>query len=320
MITLLTAVSTGQAITFWICAVLAIVGAIGVVASARPVYSALFLALVMMALAALYASLEAEFLFVVQIIVYTGAVLMLFLFVIMLLGVTSRDSLVETLKFHRVPSLIAAFGLVLLLTLATGQAITSDPVGLTEATADGYMQSLAQVIFQRYVIAFEATAGLLITAALAAMVLAHPRRLTPKPDQETRMKNRLRAFRERGLTPASLPATGVMARHNSMAVPALLPEGSPAPDSVSATVADRVVLPTTQELTGPMVETLTELGQDVPPVLAQTASSVPELESGTDGANAAPTAGTESAPVEATAADAGPAEPDTTPEDKAATK
>jgi len=248
----LTPLVTGQEIVFWICAVLAVIGAVGVIASRRPVYSALHLALVMVALAAIYASLEAEFLFAVQIIVYTGAVLMLFLFVIMLVGVSTADPLVETLRGHRGAAIVAGVGLVVLLGLATGNAITSEPVGLEAATEQGYVQSLAQLIFQRYVIPFEATAALLITAALAAMVIAHPERLRPKREQPIRLQDRLRAYADRGVPPTPLPNSGVTSQHNSIATPALLPDGSIAPGSVSTTVATRVTVATPEQLTGPV--------------------------------------------------------------------
>jgi NADH-quinone oxidoreductase subunit J len=259
----MTLLITGQAVTFWICAVLATAGAVGVVTSRRPVYSALCLALVMVSLAAIYASLQAEFLFAVQIIVYTGAVLMLFLFVIMLVGVTTHDQLVETLKGHRIAATIAAFAFLGLVVLAVGNAITSAPAGLTEVEADGYIQALAQLLFQRYVIAFEATAALLITAAVAAMVLAHPKRLAPKPDQTARRQERLEAYLRAGKHPGPLPASGVTARHNSLATPALLPDGTIAPDSVSPTVAGRVVVASAAELTGPLGATRAALAAGV---------------------------------------------------------
>ncbi|MDR1266560.1 MAG: NADH-quinone oxidoreductase subunit J [Propionibacteriaceae bacterium] len=271
---------SGQAVTFWICAVIAIVGAVGVVASSKPVYSALCLALVMVALAAIYASLQADFLFAVQIIVYTGAVLMLFLFVIMLVGVSSRDHLAETLKGHRVAAIVAAVALVALLALATGNALTDQPVGLDAIEADGYLQALAQLIFQRYVIAFEATAALLITAAVAAMVLAHPKRLRPKPGQAALMGERLAAYAASGRHPGPLPASGVTAQHNSLATPALLPDGAVALQSVSATVASRMPPASPDELIGPLAATLAAMNQPaaLPPGPSSTAS--PPGESG----------------------------------------
>ncbi|MDR1807979.1 MAG: NADH-quinone oxidoreductase subunit J [Propionibacteriaceae bacterium] len=275
---LLLLVSTGQTVAFWICAVLAVIAAVGVIASSRPIYSALCLAVVMVSLAALYASLQAEFLFAVQIIVYTGAVLMLFLFVIMMVGVTTHETLVETLRGHRVPALVAGGCLVVLLALATGNVVTSDPAGLDTVQEEGYIQALAQLIFQRYVIPFEATAALLITAAVAAMVLAHPKRLAPKPDQTTRLRERLAAYAATGAHPGPAPASGVTARHNSMATPALLPDGTVAEASVTPTLVSRVGLRTPEELTGPMQSAVKAL-EGGPSVILSTPSASPSAPS-----------------------------------------
>jgi NADH-quinone oxidoreductase subunit J len=91
----------GESITFWVLAVVSVIAALGLVFSRRAVYSALMLGVVMFSLAVLYAVQDAPFLAAVQIIVYTGAVMMLFLFVLMLVGVDSSDSLVETIRGQR---------------------------------------------------------------------------------------------------------------------------------------------------------------------------------------------------------------------------
>lgn len=108
-------VSTSEAIAFWILAPLALIGALGVVASAKAVYSALFLASTMVVLAIFYIVQGAVFLGVVQIVVYTGAVMMLFLFVLMLVGVDSSDSLVESLRGHRIAAIVVGLGFGVLL-------------------------------------------------------------------------------------------------------------------------------------------------------------------------------------------------------------
>jgi len=84
---------TGASIAFWMLAPVMVLGALGMILARKPVHSALSLAAVMISLAVQYAAQEAPFLFVVQIIVYTGAILMLFLFVLMLVGVDIRESL-----------------------------------------------------------------------------------------------------------------------------------------------------------------------------------------------------------------------------------
>jgi len=250
---------SGTAVVFWICAVLAILGAVGLVTFHKPVYCALCLALVMISLAVIYASLGAPFLFAVQIIVYTGAILMLFLFVIMLVGVSSEDSFTSTLKGHGVAVALAGVGILALLVLAVFQAGLSAPVGLDDANAGGNVQGLAQLIFSKYVVAFESTAALLITAAVAAMVLAHPEIIKKKPGQAERAAASLAAFVDSGVSPAPRPNSGVFARHNSIATPALLPNGSIAQDSVSRVVSDRIPLPSPEDLWAPHDEALTAI-------------------------------------------------------------
>ena len=98
-----------------------VLGALGMILARKPVHSALCLAAVMISLAVQYAAQDAPFLFAVQIIVYTGAILMLFLFVLMLVGVDTADSLVETIKGQRVLAVLAGLGFGSLLFFAVGQ-------------------------------------------------------------------------------------------------------------------------------------------------------------------------------------------------------
>jgi NADH-quinone oxidoreductase subunit J len=222
-------VSTGETVAFWVLGPLAAVAAVMMVVSRKAVHSALFLAGVMLSLAGLYAIQDAPFLAAAQVIVYTGAVLMLFLFVLMLVGVDSSDSLVETLRGQRVAALGVGVGFVVLVTGAVYRATRDvSGVGLEQAQPDGNVQALARLLFTKYVFAFEATAALLITAALGAMVLAHKERAEPKLSQREMAKKR---FREKH--PHPLPGPGVYAGHHSNATPALLPDGSEAPGSVS---------------------------------------------------------------------------------------
>jgi NADH-quinone oxidoreductase subunit J len=226
-------------ITFWILAPIMVVAALGMVLARKPVHSALLLAVVMISLAILYARLDAPFLFAVQIIVYTGAVLMLFLFVLMLVGVGSSDSLVETLRGQRVAAALVGVLFAVLLTIGVSQATFATAVGLDEANADGNVPAVAQLLFSKYVWAFEVTSALLITAALGAMVLAHRERLTPKPTQKDVMLQRMRDYADRGVHPGPLPNPGAFARHNSVDTPALLPDGNPSELSISRVMRAR---------------------------------------------------------------------------------
>ncbi|MGZ4198628.1 MAG: NADH-quinone oxidoreductase subunit J [Actinomycetes bacterium] len=225
---------TGEAVLFWLLAPLAVLAALGMLFSKKAVHSALLLALTMMCLAAFYLALDAPFLGVVQVVVYTGAVMMLFLFVLMLVGVDSGDSLVETLRGQRVAAIVAAIGFGALLIFSIGDVVVTN-VGLDKANADGNVQGLADLIFSRYVYAFEVTSALLITAALGAMILAHRERLERPMTQRQRSEQRFRG----GVHPAPLPGPGVYARHNAVDTPALLPDGTPADVSVSRVLVAR---------------------------------------------------------------------------------
>ncbi|WP_347347576.1 NADH-quinone oxidoreductase subunit J [Nigerium sp.] len=232
---------TGTEVTFWICAPLMVLGALGLVLFRKAVHSVLSMVVVMINLAVLYAALDGPFLFVVQIIVYTGAIMMLFLFVLMLVGVDKPDSAVETIHGQRILGIIIAVALAALLIYAIGGAVTQPPVGMDAANAaeGGNVPSLAGVLFVRYMFVFELTAALLITAAVGAMVLAHHTRVTPKAGQRVLSDERMRAYAERGEHPGTLPSSGVFATNNSIGAPALLPDGSVAERSVSRTLVIR---------------------------------------------------------------------------------
>jgi NADH-quinone oxidoreductase subunit J len=190
------------------------------------------LAVVMLSLAILYAVAGAPFLAFVQIIVYTGAVLMLFLFVLMIVGVRSAESLRETIRGQRLAAGVAGIALLVLLSLIIGHAAIGPaaPAGAGFGTSN--VQSLARLIFTTYVFPFEVTSALLITAALGAMVLAHRERTSPKPTQRELARQRMSSAH-----PTPLPGPGVYARHNAVDMPALLPDGSPSRLSVSPVIA-----------------------------------------------------------------------------------
>jgi NADH-quinone oxidoreductase subunit J len=215
--------SGGEAVLFWVLAPISVLGALGLVFARKAVHAALGTALVMINLGVFYIAQNADFLGIVQIFVYTGAVMMLFLFVLMLVGVDSSDSLVETIKGQKVAGFLLALGLGGVLIAAIGSVTFASPIGLTGANADGNVSGMANLIFGRYVWVFEVTSALLITAALGAMVLAHRERLAPRPTQREWSERR---FRE-GKYVAGLPAPGVFARRNAVGTPALLPGGTP---------------------------------------------------------------------------------------------
>jgi NADH-quinone oxidoreductase subunit J len=224
-------VSTGEAFAFWILGSIAVIGALGMVLARNAVHSALWLVLTMLCLGFLYVVNSAPFLGAVQIIVYTGAIMMLFLFVLMLVGRDASDSLIETLRGQRVAAIILGVGFAALIGTGLARALgDTTTVGLTQANADGNVQGLARLLFTRYVFAFEVTSALLITAAVGAMVLAHVERAKADiADQVTRMTRRFRP----GNYPGAKAGPGVYANTMSVAAPARLPDGAGSERSIS---------------------------------------------------------------------------------------
>jgi len=225
----------GEQILFWVLAPVTVLAATGLLFAKKAVHAALGMALVMINLGIFYIAQDADFLGIIQIFVYTGAVMMLFLFVLMLVGVDSSDSLVETIRGQRIAALVAGLGFGVLLILGLGNAAVTGFAGVGQANAGGNVPALAQLIFTRYVFAFEITSALLITAALGAMVLAHRERIGPRRTQRELSRERFRAGGQ--VTP--LPPPGFYARHNAVDTPALLPDGTPAELSVSRVLVAR---------------------------------------------------------------------------------
>ncbi len=229
--------TTAEAVLFWVLAVVALVGAIGVVAAPKAVYSAMFLASTMIALAVLYIAQDALFLGIVQVVVYTGAVMMLFLFVVMLIGVDLSESLVETIRGQRIAAIVVGVGFGVLLIAGIGNVSVAGFTGLAQANANGNVQGLAALIFTKYLWAFELTGALLITAALGAMVLAHRERWERRKTQRELATERFRP----GGHATTMPNPGVYARHNAVNVPARLPDGTGSALSVSTVLHNQPV-------------------------------------------------------------------------------
>ncbi len=221
---------------YWILAIASVGAALAMILVRRAVHCALMLAVVMLALATMYAMQGAPFLAFVQIIVYTGAVLMLFLFVIMLIGISSADSVTETIKGQRLAAALVAIGFFVILILGIGHAALGPATPSSVATQSSNLTGLATLIFTTYVFPFEVTGALLITAALGAMVLAHRERTSPKPTQRDLAARRLASGQ---LAPD--PSPGVYALHDAADRPALLPDGSTSDLSVSPTLSQREV-------------------------------------------------------------------------------
>jgi NADH-quinone oxidoreductase subunit J len=227
--------STGEAFQFWVLGTVAVIGALCTVFMKKAVHSALCLAGTMIVLAVFYLANGAYFLGIVQIVVYTGAIMMLFLFVVMLVGVTAADSLKETIKGQRWLALLCGIGFGILLMAGIGNASLKEFDGLGRANANGNVEGLAAHIFTKYVFAFEITGALLITAAIGAMVLTHRERTERAKTQRELSEQRVRE----GTYVPPLPAPGVYARHNAVDIAGLLPDGTPSELTVSKTLRER---------------------------------------------------------------------------------
>jgi NADH-quinone oxidoreductase subunit J len=227
--------STGESVAFWILGPMALGGGLGMIFARNAVHSALFLVLTMFSLGVLYMVQQAPFLGFVQIIVYTGAIMMLFLFVLMLVGRDSSDSVVEVLRGQRLAAAALGIGIGGLIIGALARSIRNvTPTGLNTPDANGgkgNVYNIGRLLFTDYLFPFELTSALLITAAVGAMILGYvDRHVRGKRTQKELVVARFRGEHDR---PSPLPGPGVFATSNSVATPALLPDGSVAPESLS---------------------------------------------------------------------------------------
>ena len=174
---LLLGVTAVDATTFAVAAVIVLAGAIGVVVSRNPVHSALALVMTLFGVAVLFVEERANFLAAVQVIVYAGAIVVLFLFVIMFLGVDrSEDVAAEPLRFQRPIAVgLVALALIGLLVLAEGARwATGAPsvAGAARGQPGGNVAALGRAVFTTYLFPFEATAALLVIAVVGAVFLS----------------------------------------------------------------------------------------------------------------------------------------------------
>jgi NADH-quinone oxidoreductase subunit J len=157
-----------DAILFYVFGAFALAGAVVVVAQRNPLYSAFALVVVLCSLSGIYALLEAPFIAVLQIIVYAGAIMVLFLFVLMLLNVRREDRRPETRTLK-----IVALGLVVLLVVQVGAVLTAAGLPAGTAPLDGSVAGVARTLFSReYLYVFEATSVLILSALVGAVALA----------------------------------------------------------------------------------------------------------------------------------------------------
>jgi NADH-quinone oxidoreductase subunit J len=166
--------STEQAelVVFIVLAPLAVVTALGMVLSRNAVYSALLLVVNFFCLAGFYVLLEAQFVAAVQVIVYAGAIMVLFLFVLMLLGIGNDEAVRETIRGQRPAAVLLTLGLLVAIAGAVFAGVfDAEPVSLAVANEGGNTQAVGRILFTRYTFAFETAGVLLVVAAVGALVL-----------------------------------------------------------------------------------------------------------------------------------------------------
>lgn len=165
---------------FLILALLAVAGALAMVMAPNPIHSALMLVFTLMATAGIFLTLGAQFLAVVQVIVYAGAIMVLFVFVIMLLNLKKGEG--GELELHRLGAsqsvgiglaalLLMQLGL-LALTARSATTIPAHPAGTLEAEAGGHSQAIGLLLYGKYLLPFEIASVLLLVAIIGAVALS----------------------------------------------------------------------------------------------------------------------------------------------------
>ncbi|MDR0945857.1 MAG: NADH-quinone oxidoreductase subunit J [Bifidobacteriaceae bacterium] len=221
-----TGVSTAQMVLFWIVGIIAVLAALGLIFARRAVYAAGCLIVTMVCLAVLYVSMDAPFLGIAQVVVYTGAIMMLFVFVLMLVGVDVSDSFTELIRGQRAWSIICGLGLVLVLGGVAWRATLPATIGFQKDQDN--ITTITNALFGDFPFTLEVTGTLLIVAALGAVTITHRQRLTARRGQAELAVSRVAA----GTQVSPLPAPGVYAGYNASDVPALDPSGNVIEQSV----------------------------------------------------------------------------------------
>ena len=215
------AMGPGESVLFWVLAPLIVAAASCLLFVKRAVYAAVALAGVMIGLAFFYVACGAPFLGVAQVVVYTGAIMMLFVFVLMLVGIDSVDSPIEVIRGHRVVCAICGLGLASLLGGVIARTALQAPLGIADPGPGGNPKAVATVIFEQFPFTLEVVGTLLIVAAVGAVMLTHRVRMRPREGQKELSIQRIFS----GGPVAPPPAPGVVARHNAVDIAAVDAQG-----------------------------------------------------------------------------------------------
>ncbi|MGN6295938.1 MAG: NADH-quinone oxidoreductase subunit J family protein [Ginsengibacter sp.] len=156
-------------ILFWFLTVLALSGAIGVVASKNPIYSVLSLIVVFFAISGHYVLMNAQFLAIVNIIVYAGAIMVLFLFVIMMINLNAETEPVKNI-YMKMAGIISGLTLMIVLVAALSHSENATIV-MKQGTGIGLTENLGKALFNDYVIPFEISSVLFLSAMVGAILI-----------------------------------------------------------------------------------------------------------------------------------------------------
>ena len=156
-------------ILFWFLSVLALVGAIGVISSKNPIYSVLWLIVVFFAISGHYVLMNAQFLAIVNIIVYAGAIMVLFLFVVMLMNLNTDSEPIKNV-YLKMAGVISGMALMIVLVAALSHSETQNIV-MMKGTNIGLIENLGKTLFNQYVVPFEISSVLFLSAMVGAIVI-----------------------------------------------------------------------------------------------------------------------------------------------------
>jgi NADH-quinone oxidoreductase subunit J len=156
-------------IVFWFLTVLALIAAVGVVSSKNPIYSVLWLIVVFFAISGHYILMNAQFLAIVNIIVYAGAIMVLFLFVVMLMNLNSDAEPVKNV-YMKMAGIISGLTLMIVLVAALSTAETQNVI-IRPGTSVGLIENLGKALFNKYVVPFEISSILFLSAMVGAIVI-----------------------------------------------------------------------------------------------------------------------------------------------------
>jgi len=160
------------AILFWFLSALAIVGALMVVVSKNPVHSILYLIITFFAISGHYVLLNAQFIAIVNIIVYAGAIMVLFLFVVMLMNLNAESEPPQKKRYLHFAGIIAGCSLMLVLVAALKSSNTSTELIQMKDGDVGLISNLGRVLFTEYVFPFEISSVLFLSAMIGAVVIS----------------------------------------------------------------------------------------------------------------------------------------------------